>query len=271
MKTLIEQLRDGEIAVKNDGSKLELAKILKAAFPNDNGSSGIYPFYKKMLNGANYFRGIMGYTGTSYSVKEFIKELDNQQTTTMKTITHTQAQEIIDSACSAWKTKLAQMWAKDICFKCQITVEEDFYQEMRKACTTEQNVLFDKIFGKEGKYKVGDWVIGWFNRYCENGLFVEKAWKIARISPSGHLTPEGKDFEAFCTENYSVRLATPEEIKKATYIPDGTPCFVRDNRSSGWFLRYANGEGKFYESSRKSGHTNKWEIVHRYSDGLPEE
>lgn len=58
MKTLIEQLRDGEIAVKNDGRRDELARVLKAAFPKDSGSSCSYSFYIK--TSAIHFKGING-------------------------------------------------------------------------------------------------------------------------------------------------------------------------------------------------------------------
>lgn len=273
MKTLIEQLRDGEIAVKNDDTEYALERVLRAAFPKDDGSSGIYPFYVKMV-GEEYFKGIISCTIPSYSVVQFIKELENQTTKQqMKTITSEQAQSIIDIACTTWKPSLAARWATDIVLKKSIDITEEYYAEMRKACTTEQHTLFDKIFGIEVKYKVGDYVItkGYTKDYDGRVL------KITKISNNNCGYFEVFDGGYFYgTPNFGMkmifRLATPEEIKKATMIPDGTPCFVRGDIHGGWRLRYADGNGRFYQcSKKKSGDTNKWAIVHKYSDGLPED
>ena len=64
-------------------------------------------------------------------------------------ITAEQAQSIIDIACTTWTGRLADKWAKDIVTKKPIEISEEFYQEMRKACTGPQNDLFDQIFGKD--------------------------------------------------------------------------------------------------------------------------
>lgn len=100
----------------------------------------------------------MGYNGKHYYMTplSIIQELDKKEQSKsepMKTriIKPEQGQQIIDAACSGWKEKLFDKWGKQIVLKQEIAVEEDFYQEMRKACTTPQNELFDKIFGKEEK------------------------------------------------------------------------------------------------------------------------
>jgi hypothetical protein len=64
------------------------------------------------------------------------------------TITAEQAQSIINIACTNWKKKLAEKWANDIVLGKDIQISEEFYKEMRAACTSEQNKLFDEIFGK---------------------------------------------------------------------------------------------------------------------------
>lgn len=98
------------------------------------------------------------YNGKIYYMTplSIIQELDKKEQSKselMKTriIKPEQAQSIIDIACSGWKNTLFDKWGKQIVLKQEIAVEEDFYQEMRKACTTPQNELFDKIFGKEEK------------------------------------------------------------------------------------------------------------------------
>jgi hypothetical protein len=65
------------------------------------------------------------------------------------TITSEQAQSIINIACSTWKKQLAEKWANNIVLGNEIEVSEEFYKEMRAACTPLQNELFDKIFGKD--------------------------------------------------------------------------------------------------------------------------
>lgn len=72
-----------------------------------------------------------------------------------------QAQQIIDIACQTWQSKLAGKWATNIVMNKITIIEESFYKEMRKACTSEQNQLFDTIFGKDvpqHNYKSGDLV-----------------------------------------------------------------------------------------------------------------
>lgn len=59
------------------------------------------------------------------------------------------AQKIIDIACSTWKSKLARTWGEQIVQRNNIDIVEQEYNDMRKACTPEQNLLFDNIFGKD--------------------------------------------------------------------------------------------------------------------------
>jgi hypothetical protein len=65
------------------------------------------------------------------------------------TITSEQAQSIINIACNAWKKQLAEKWANNIVLGNEIEISEEFYKEMRVACTAPQNELFDKIFGED--------------------------------------------------------------------------------------------------------------------------
>jgi hypothetical protein len=58
------------------------------------------------------------------------------------------AQKIISVACNDWKEVLAKKWSKDIVLNQNILIDEQFYKEMRNACTTRQHELFDEIFGK---------------------------------------------------------------------------------------------------------------------------
>lgn len=188
----------------------------------------------------------------------------------MRTIIHTQATRIINIACSSWQSKLAELWGKDIVLKKKINITDQFYKEMRNACTKEQHELFDKIFGKDEmttNFKVGDSIV--FLREVD-GKRKGDLRKITHIEPDNRIVStkirgiwlnyedggfreggngyhEGKDF----------RKATPEEIRKATCIPEGTPCLVSDNKRD-WNLRYADGNGKFYGNGEKSGMVLTW-------------
>jgi hypothetical protein len=72
-----------------------------------------------------------------------------RQENKMRTITWQQAQEIIDVACYDWKEKLIEKWAKNIVLREDVHVSDSSYRIMRKACTEDQNKLFDNIFGSD--------------------------------------------------------------------------------------------------------------------------
>jgi len=88
-----------------------------------------------------------------------------------RTITAQQAQSIIDIACKDWKPVLAKHWAVTIVQKGNIEITEEYYKEMRSACTVDQHKLFDEIFGKDVKeftsddLKHGEWFKSWGGEY----------------------------------------------------------------------------------------------------------
>ena len=71
---LIKQLREGTIALKNDGTLEELEKVLQYAFPNDLYSIGQYTYYQAhgFLNRQWYPK--LETNLPSHSVKEFLKQ-----------------------------------------------------------------------------------------------------------------------------------------------------------------------------------------------------
>ena len=166
---------------------------------------------------------------------------------TMRTITHTQAQSIIDIACRELKYRLFELWGKDIVMKKSIGISDTYYQAMRKACTSEQNQLFDEIFGSDKPtFKIGDWV------YAERRS--DDDWRDdAKYIPTfqikefsncgGYARPEAGKTTGIHVNG--LRLATQEEIQKAKYIPEGTPCLVRDIDEESWKFAYSNGDGTF--------------------------
>jgi hypothetical protein len=59
------------------------------------------------------------------------------------------AQKILGVACAGWRQNLVGKWGESLILNGHVKVSEGFYKEMRKACTAEQNRLFDEIFGKD--------------------------------------------------------------------------------------------------------------------------
>jgi hypothetical protein len=98
-------------------------------------------------------------------------------------LTPKNAQRIIDMACSTWKRKLAGQWAASIVLVEDIEISEEFYTEMRKACTTDQNEVFDEIFGKDEQLiNITDLEIGESMIVCEcdnsrwHGTIISRIW-----------------------------------------------------------------------------------------------
>jgi len=59
------------------------------------------------------------------------------------------------------------------------------------------------------KFKVGEWVVGWHNRYNPDRLY-EKAWLIAGFTPRGSVIPVNDS--SWCTGIEDIRHAEPHEI-----------------------------------------------------------
>jgi hypothetical protein len=78
-------------------------------------------------------------------VESKIKEIKMKN----RILTPQNATRIINIACSTWKPKLAEKWATNIVLNKDTEISEEFYNEMRKACTADQNTLFDEIFGND--------------------------------------------------------------------------------------------------------------------------
>ena len=65
---------------------------------------------------------------------------------------------IHDSACSDWKPKLVDWFGSQFALNENIDLKESLYKQMRLACTTQQNQLFDEIFGKGiEQLTIGKW------------------------------------------------------------------------------------------------------------------
>lgn len=156
------------------------------------------------------------YEGTNYIIVErenveLVNSTEGKNQMKNRILTPANAQRIISVACSAWKSKLAEKWATNIVLNKDTEISEEFYQEMRSACTAEQNEIFDEIFGKDEQLiKASDLKIGEAmivqdkTKWC-NGIIISRIWSDEdedepryvnmndrRTTWSGHLDFKGK-------------------------------------------------------------------------------
>lgn len=216
---------------------------------------------------------------TKITLEQFKKYVDMKEEKEKRfpfKLTEENGKRIINSACLSWKSKLADKWAKDFILYGFTIIEEDFYKEMRKACTPEQNTLFDEIFGKdEEEYKVGDWVV--VKNHEEAGIgnaiftknYITKLEERRRVNngilynESAFVVLSDAGFYTQITKNCIKRKATDEEIEKVRKVcpyKDGELIFVKDDIQHIWALRYStgkmiNGKAEVYFSQKKFGET----------------
>jgi hypothetical protein len=200
----------------HDFYQTDLELVLRCGLSNNNFGIGYCSSHKEI------------------TFEQFKEHVLKQKEEAMRTITHVQAQQIIDIACTTWKDKLFTLWGKSIVLKQLIEISDSDYREMRKACTAPQNVLFDEIFCK---FEVGDWV-SWTG---QNPLTAQIVRKCERFSNCWVLNEKTHD----SCDQRNLRYATEEEIQKAKYIPKDTPCLVRGSSNVSWKLAYSTGDGKF--------------------------
>lgn len=180
-----------------------------------------------------------GYVGTVHFMVKLsdIEKLANKNKKpeeTMKTITYANAQRIVDIACTGWKETLFEMWGKKIVLKQDIEITEDKYQEMRKACTVRQHEIFDEIFGKDVKFKVGDWVYWSGNKpitaqIVREATYDRDCWVLNEKTHNS------------CHQDL-LRPATEEEIEKAQYKVGDFIYVTRERDTPGCKLQFGDVE-----------------------------
>jgi hypothetical protein len=145
---------------------------------DDNWNNG-YKTFDKHFNGLNerktqyvyrvdnkyVYIDDTGYSGSNYIMVdkenvELVTKIEKNTDMKNRILTPKNATRIIEIACSAWKSKLAEKWSVNIVLNSNIVISEEFYTEMRKACTTDQNKVFDEIFGNDGLIEAKDLQIG---------------------------------------------------------------------------------------------------------------
>lgn len=127
------------------------------------------------------------FNGKNYLVVErenvdLVNSTEEKNQMKNRILTPANAQRIISVACSAWKSKLAEKWATNIVLNKNTEISEEFYQEMRTACTATQNEIFDEIFGKDEQLikasdlKIGEAMIVQDKTTSWNGIIISRIW-----------------------------------------------------------------------------------------------
>lgn len=186
------------------------------------------------------------------------------------------ASTILSIAGNSWKKKLANKWGSDLVFQNYTMINKQFYNEMRSACTKEQNELFDEIFGKD-KVEIDFSILNDEDVFYIKGNHSEYLFKGKNLFESSiqslnilnkHDCYYYKDSGPFIKSNITeIRKATKEEQELYyTHYPqwsikdakDGEPVWVRVRHSTEWYLRYATGRGSIYLNQKKSGKDSTW-------------
>lgn len=215
---------------------------------------------KGTLN-ASFHRGITKKYFEEITFEQFKKHVLNMKKERFPfSLKPQDAQRIIDIACGTWKEKLAVdcKWAKNIVLKKDIVIIESFYKQMRKACTDEQNKLFDEIFGKdtvECKFKVGDYIVF---KNIDNTFYITGITDgevITRPVVNNLHNPNNtyNNIEMMLQKcKHDIGTTNKEaELWSVEYAKKGEAVFI-----SKTYLRYCDGKGKFYLDGRKNGKTN---------------
>tara|TARA_R110000822_G_scaffold213107_3_gene348451 strand:- start:46 stop:513 length:468 start_codon:yes stop_codon:yes gene_type:complete len=70
----------------------------------------------------------------------------------------TQFKSIYVAACTDWKNRLLNAYAREAIFDSSVTISEDTLADMRKDATPTQSILLNEIFGKVVEWEVGQLV-----------------------------------------------------------------------------------------------------------------
>ena len=151
------------------------------------------------------------------------------------TLYRSSAESIVAVACGDWTEKLCQLWGAELLKNACVEISEDFYKEMRSACTEPQNKLFDEIFGEDKKrefYVKGDdgvdiyegdsYSFFWVKRPAkgQNALTVYDV-KVATIETDSQPSSDARFFatraaaEEYLDTHHSKRY-TAEDLRDAT-------------------------------------------------------
>lgn len=143
----IDDLKEGRVAIQYGLDNIHLlTRVLKKAFPKHIEPMGTCRYYLQRTNTETWLASESKPTIPVQKLEYFEESLTDKRFPFQLSIDD--ARKIIGIACQEWQKKLLSKWDK-VLITGFVQVDEDFYTEMRAACTREQNELFDKIFGED--------------------------------------------------------------------------------------------------------------------------
>jgi len=144
------------IAAMTEGDDWIIGEYL--IYTNSHGLDNIFQV-KSLDNGSNFKEGYADQTCRDYrkatlvDIQEHfslsIKKEDEIKSRFPFALQISDSRRIIGAACGTWKERLLDKWSKDLTLNNKVIIDESFYKTMREACTSQQNSLFDDIFGKD--------------------------------------------------------------------------------------------------------------------------
>lgn len=147
---VIQLLKEGKICIENDDrdNKILLKEILNEAFPDDFAYiTGVRDFYGRSKHNEKHWHYLIHSIESPHiAVKLSQITKDTMDSRFPFSLSRKDAQRIIDIACAGWRDRLIKKWSS-LVIQDTVEISEEFYKEMRAACTREQNKLFDEIFG----------------------------------------------------------------------------------------------------------------------------
>jgi hypothetical protein len=179
-KTVVETVNN-KVCFKSDGTDNTGIKIINELIRLGGKNVGKYDGNS---DGRYYYINDKGNVDLEYAIPQGYELVSLNKEIKMKNriLTPVNAIRIINIACSKWKPKLAEKWATNIVLNKDTEISEEFYQEMRKACTTDQNTLFDEIFGSDEQLinicdlEIGEAMIVHDNSTRWNGTIISRIW-----------------------------------------------------------------------------------------------
>jgi hypothetical protein len=180
-KTVVETVDNNKVCFKGDGTDNTGIKIIDEL--ERLGGKNVSD-YGGNANNRYYYINDKGNVSMEYDIPQGYELVSLNKEIKMKNriLTPQNATRIINIACSIWQPKLVEKWATNIVLNKDTEISEEFYQEMRKACTTDQNTLFDEIFGsdeqliKTSDLEIGEAMIIHDNNSRWDGVIVSRIW-----------------------------------------------------------------------------------------------
>lgn len=181
-------------------------------------------------------------SGEIWNNRQGYAEIIKYKNNNMKTLNRKDFKRIYNIACVNWKITLVRMYGKEFAVQDSVQITDDDYNKMRKACTPDQNILFDEIFGKDKK-DLNKWFVD--DRFPKLMIYYTDKGTMHGIGFDG-VWFEDVTFHFSPYEDGNNRVATKDEAeikltieaKKRGFKDGNHNCMVMDTRELKGSLEY---------------------------------